>query len=70
VFVRCLACRHGANADLQALIDCGRGNAPLIRLRFRCTGCNSLQFTDWVVDRGYQPQPWRPATSLTPERKA
>ena len=61
VFVRCSACRHRDYADLQKLVDSGRGDAPLIRLRFRCTGCGSSEHTDWVVDSGYQPQPWRPS---------
>jgi hypothetical protein len=29
---------------------------PLIRLRFRCTGCGSSEFTDWMVDSHYAPQ--------------
>jgi hypothetical protein len=70
VAVRCSACRHRANADLQALIDSGRGDAPLIRLRYRCSNCpGDSQFTDWVVTNDYQPQPWRPVTAPPPERK-
>jgi hypothetical protein len=61
VLVRCKACRHRANADLQALIDSGRGDVALIRLRYRCSNCaGGSQFTDWVVSNGYNPQPWRP----------
>ena len=33
--------RHRRNADLQALIDAGRGDVPLIDLRFRCSNCGS-----------------------------
>jgi hypothetical protein len=36
VQVRCRACRHSADADLDALIRDGRGDVPLVRLRFRC----------------------------------
>ena len=32
----CLACRHQAEADLQAIIDTGRGEGPMIDLRLRC----------------------------------
>jgi hypothetical protein len=61
VFVRCLACRRRDYAALQKLVDSGRGDAPLIRLRFRCTGCGSSEHTDWVVTNEHQPQSWRPA---------
>ena len=42
---------HQAFADLQAIIDPGRGDAPLIRLRYRCSKCGGKN-TDWVVGRG------------------
>jgi hypothetical protein len=32
VLVWCKACRHRRDADLQALIDAGRGDVPLIHL--------------------------------------
>ena len=41
-------CRYQREADLQGLIDTGRGDVPLIRLRFRCSNCGS-RLTDWVV---------------------
>jgi hypothetical protein len=31
-----LACRHRAEADLQVIIDTGRGEGPMIDLRLRC----------------------------------
>jgi hypothetical protein len=34
VLVRFTACRHRDYADLQALIDNGRGDVPLIKLRY------------------------------------
>jgi hypothetical protein len=34
-------CQHQAEADLQKLIDAGRGDVPLIHLRFRCSNCGS-----------------------------
>ena len=39
---------HRRDADLQALIDAGRGDVPLIHLRFRCSNCGS-GLTDFVV---------------------
>ena len=48
VLVWCKACRHQANADLQALLDAGRGDVPLNRLRFRCANCRS-RLTDFLV---------------------
>ena len=41
-------CRHQAPADLQKLAEAGKGDVPLIKLRFRCSGCGSNR-TDWVV---------------------
>ena len=46
--VWCKACHHAADADLQALIDSGHGDVPLIKLRFRCAKCGSRR-TDAVV---------------------
>ena len=34
-------CHHQAPADLQALVDAGRGDLPLIHLKFRCSNCGS-----------------------------
>jgi hypothetical protein len=42
------ACRHQREVDLQALVDAGRGDVPLIKLRFRCSNCGS-RLTDFVV---------------------
>ena len=48
LLVWCKACRHQPEADLQALVAAGRGDVPLIRLRFRCSNCGG-RLTDWVV---------------------
>lgn len=37
----CQACQHGAEIDLAALIASGRGDVPLLDLRFRCARCGS-----------------------------
>jgi hypothetical protein len=58
VSVWCKACRHQADADLEKLIDAGRGDEPLVRLRFACPNCQGgSRHTDFVVtaknsDRG------------------
>ena len=36
VLVFCNSCRHQADADLQAIVESGRGSVPLTKLRFRC----------------------------------
>ena len=41
-------CQHQAPADLQALVDAGRGDVPLMQLRFRCGNCGSRR-TDWAA---------------------
>ena len=48
VLVWCKSCRHQREADLQRLVDTGKGDVPLIKLRFRCLNCGG-RLTDWVV---------------------
>ena len=60
VFVWCKACHHQAPADLQAIIDAGRGDVPVKDLKFRCTSCSSA-LTDFVIMSrdALGVQPWR-----------
>ena len=44
----CKACRHSEETEFAALIDAGKGDAPIARMRFRCTSCGS-RLTDAVV---------------------
>jgi hypothetical protein len=46
--VWCKAYRHPRDADLAALIAAGRGDVPLVRIRWRCGNCRSRP-TDFVV---------------------
>ena len=63
VHVWCKACRHSADADLEALI--ATGDVPLVRLRFRCAACRSTRI-DMVVTGRDNPQPWaRAAPDVT-----
>lgn len=39
--VYCRACLHRAYADMQALVDVGHGDTPLIQLKFKCSACGS-----------------------------
>ena len=57
VLVWCKACRHRADADLEAMISTGRGDTPLRSLRFRCSDCRS-RLTDFVVTGRDTPKPW------------
>jgi hypothetical protein len=41
LLVFCKACHHQAPADLQSIVDSGRGGVPLNDLKFRCTKCGS-----------------------------
>jgi hypothetical protein len=70
VFVWCKACRHRCVADLQALIDTGRGDVPLIHLRFRCSNCGS-RLTDFVCTSkdAIMVQPWRPGAPDQPRSR-
>jgi hypothetical protein len=59
-FVWCKACHHQAPADLQAIVDAGRGDVPPKDLKFRCTKCGS-RLTDHVVmaKDALRVQPWK-----------
>jgi uncharacterized Zn finger protein len=57
VLVFCKSCRHQAEADLQAIVEAGRGDVPLTQLRFRCSRCGTVR-TDFVVTSRDNPQPW------------
>jgi hypothetical protein len=56
VLVWCKACRHQADADLQKLVDTGRGDVPLIHLKYRCSRCGS-RLTDFVCTSRYGGRP-------------
>jgi hypothetical protein len=55
--VFCKSGRHQADADLQAIVDAGRGDEPLTELRFRCSQCGTDR-TEFVVTSRDNPQPW------------
>ena len=48
VLVFCNSCRHQADADLDAIVESGRGDVSLTELRFRCSQCGTHR-TDFVV---------------------
>ena len=37
----CNGCQHAVEADQPALIAAGRGDVPVVDLRFRCGACGS-----------------------------
>jgi hypothetical protein len=57
VLVFCSLLPPSADADLRALVDQGRGDVPLVRLRFRCGQCQTGN-TNFVVTSKDNPQPW------------
>jgi len=49
-----------APADLQAIIEAGRGNVPVKDLKFRCTSCSSALTDFLVMSRdALAVRPWR-----------
>jgi hypothetical protein len=58
MLVFCNSCRHQADADLQALVDAGRGDVPLTELRFRCSNCCGTDRTDFVRTSRDVVKPW------------
>jgi hypothetical protein len=57
VLVFCNSCRHQADADLDAIVESGRGNVPLTALLFRCLQCGTDR-TDFVVTSRDVVKPW------------
>ena len=57
LLVFCNSCRHQADADLQAIVESGRGDVPLTELQFRCSRCGTDR-TDSVVTSRHNQRPW------------
>jgi hypothetical protein len=57
VMLTCWHCRHQADADLQSLIDGGRGDVPLVQLPWRCARCKSDRI-DMVCTSHARVLPW------------
>jgi hypothetical protein len=47
--LHCRACRRSSYVDLQALIDQGKGDTPLVHLRWRCSDCGSRRINVLVA---------------------
>jgi hypothetical protein len=45
--VWCRACRLQRELSFKSLVDDGRGDSPVINLRFRCTNCGSRLTDAW-----------------------
>jgi hypothetical protein len=48
VHVWCKACQHAKDADLAALAADGRGDVPLVQMKWRCGNCGS-RLTEFIV---------------------
>jgi hypothetical protein len=53
------SCLRMRNVDLQALIDAGKGDVPLIHLQFRCSYCGHRGCDALVVPKERERQPPR-----------
>ena len=50
--VWCRACRFQRELSFRSLVNDGRGDTPIINLRFRCTNCGS-HMADAAVSGGH-----------------
>jgi hypothetical protein len=41
LWIVCNGCQHAVEADQPMLIAAGRGDVPVVDLRFRCSACGS-----------------------------
>ena len=48
VLLTCRRCFRTQHADLEALVAGGRGDVPLMKIRWRCSNCRS-RLVDFVV---------------------
>ena len=51
--VICNECSNSQDADLEALERAGRGDTPVIELRFKCSRCGSLDTFALVMGSGH-----------------
>ena len=58
MLLTCWSCRHQRDADLAGLIAAGRGDTPLMQLRWRCAACGS-RWIDMVCTSHARVVPWR-----------
>jgi hypothetical protein len=57
VGLNCRSCLHQTDADLEALIEAGRGDVPLIELRWRCGRCGHRRI-DMICTGKHVVVPW------------
>jgi hypothetical protein len=58
VVLTCRSCFHQRDADLAALIDAGRGDMPLVDLRWRCARCGHRRI-DMICTSKERVLPWQ-----------
>lgn len=56
LLLTCQACHHQTDADLQALVDSGRGDVTLIKLRWRCSRCGHRKIDAVVMAKKTGPR--------------
>ena len=61
VLLTCWSCKHQREADLQGLIDAGRGDVPLVELCWRCARCGHRRIDAVVVAKDVGPNRAREA---------
>ena len=57
VVLTCRSCLHQGDADLDALIASGRGDMPLVQLRWQCARCGHRKI-GMVVTGKETVKPW------------
>ena len=73
VRLTCWSCKRQRDADLAALVATGRGDVPLVQLRWRCSWCHSATWCRGTRLPGTGPLRWvefRAATPSGPEPPA
>jgi hypothetical protein len=58
VHLSCWACQRQRDADLQALVDTGHGDMPLVQLRWRGSECHSARIDMVCMSKDSEVVPW------------
>jgi hypothetical protein len=61
VLLTCWSCKRHRDADLDALVAAGRGDVPLVQLRWRCSWCHGTRIDAVVMSKDSAVLPWRAA---------
>jgi hypothetical protein len=58
LLLTCRSCLRSRDADLQGLTNAGRGDVPLVNLRFRCSYCGHREIDAVIASKDSAKRPF------------